>query len=394
MRSGHEQIDPDQAELMLYLAGELSDDRQREFDHRIMLDSELRAQLEMLRSDHDAVFRGISELDAADTVRSSAALERLVGRAIKQRRVEALTAPVQHVAVRHHHGWGWIHTAGVAASVLVGLVLWWGMHSRDNQIAAVQPQQPMVVDGQTPAAAEIASDDAVLEQAEQELQTERHCLFMRLLLVGAVGLSLTAAGAWAQATQPSPAAARRGGANPGRGNLAPSRGITREDRVQGENWTADNMPNLSRILGQLQPFNPRRIRLGNFAVNHMRAMEDAKKDPALLEKVKQTMKAEDEIFGYASQLDEAPAEEQPALRTKIREKMSSMLGDVFQEREKRIANLKARIEAEEKKLAEDKANMDAIVSARLRNMAIDPGQSNANPATPQQFNAMPNPTGN
>jgi hypothetical protein len=192
----------------------------------------------------------------------------------------------------------------------------------------------------------------------------------------------------AHPTQPS--APLGGRAGPGRGRA----NVTRDERLAAENWAAENMPNLSKIMTQLQIFNPRRIRLGNFAVNRMRSMEDARRDPGLLERARQTARAEDEIFGYVSQLENSTPEEQQALRTKIREKMSGIIGDVFQERERRIQNLKARLAAEERKLAEDRANLDQIVSARLRSMTVDPQQSDSTPLSPPaQFNAMQNPKG-
>jgi hypothetical protein len=218
---------------------------------------------------------------------------------------------------------------------------------------------------------------------------QRHRHLLRLLLVGAFAVSISASMGLAQATQPSAPQGRRGGAGRGRPN------VTRDDRLAAENWAAENMPNLSKILSQLQIFNPRRIRLGNFALNRMRSMEDAKRDPGLLEKMKQTTRAEDEIFGYVTQLEDATPEEQQALRTRIRQKMSSIVGDVFQERERRIQNLKARLAAEERKLAEDRANLDQIVSARLRSMTVDAQQSDSTPVSPPpQFNAMQNPKGN
>jgi hypothetical protein len=217
---------------------------------------------------------------------------------------------------------------------------------------------------------------------------QRHRHVLRLLLVGAFAVSISAPMGLAQATQPSAPQGRRAGAGRGRAN------VTRDERLAAENWAAENMPNLSKIMTQLQIFNPRRIRLGNFAVNRMRSMEDARRDPGLLERARQTARAEDEIFGYVSQLENSTPEEQQALRTKIREKMSGIIGDVFQERERRIQNLKARLAAEERKLAEDRANLDQIVSARLRSMTVDPQQSDSTPLSPPaQFNAMQNPKG-
>jgi hypothetical protein len=95
-------------------------------------------------------------------------------------------------------------------------------------------------------------------------------------------------------------------------------------------------------------------------------------------------------------MDEATTEDQAVLRGKIRERMKSIVGDVFEEREKRIENLKSRLEAEEKKLAADKANLDQIVANRLRNMAIiepPPTDAAAGAAAPP-VNAKPDNAGN
>jgi hypothetical protein len=170
MRSGQEQFD--QAELLLYAAGELPDTEQQELEQRLAVDADLRQQLESLRSNQDAVFRALADTDAGDVIVSSAPLERMVARAIRQRRVEERVAPVRRTTrARVSTGWGWVHTAGLAASVLVGLILWWGLHPRESQLAVVptpaqvQPDTSLSVLG-----GDTISDDAMLEQAENDLQ--------------------------------------------------------------------------------------------------------------------------------------------------------------------------------------------------------------------------------
>jgi hypothetical protein len=178
MRSGQEHLDPDQAELLLYALGELSEDRQREVDQRLMVDADLRAQLDAIRNDHDMIFRGLSELDASEVIVSSSFLERLVARTIRQRRVDQLVSPAHRpIAVHPRGAWGWIHTAATAASILIGLLLWWGMRTRDVQLAGIPRTAAVLTDGDgaSPAApihtslSDIASDDAMFTQAENDL---------------------------------------------------------------------------------------------------------------------------------------------------------------------------------------------------------------------------------
>jgi hypothetical protein len=180
MRSGQEQFD--HAELLLYAAGELPDPQQQDLEQRLAVDADLRQQLDSLRSDHEAVFRGLADADAGDVIGSSAPLERLIGRAVRQRRVEERVAPVRRTPrARVNVGWGWVHTAGLAASVLVGLVCWWGLHPRESQLAVVPNEAQVRPDGQATApprtqlglsvlGGDTISDDATLEQAENDLQ--------------------------------------------------------------------------------------------------------------------------------------------------------------------------------------------------------------------------------
>src|SRR5690348_15220517 len=124
MASLLQQLENNEAVLLMYLADELPADDRAEVDQMLATDAGLRQELARLREAHAAIEPAMKRLDEASRLpMSEPAALRQVGRTIKQWNVDRLAgrqaapAPEQHASKK----WLWYPT-GMAAAVLLGWV--------------------------------------------------------------------------------------------------------------------------------------------------------------------------------------------------------------------------------------------------------------------------------
>ncbi len=143
MASLLEQLDRE-AMLLLYLADELSLEERAEVDRRLNADASLATELEQLRGMHEEICGELAVVDsAAPLPMSCETAVRRASRAMKQWHVDRVGKPPAPGPVRHpfHVPW-WGYASGVAAAIIVGVVIWSSnIPDAGQQQAAGQVQQ-------------------------------------------------------------------------------------------------------------------------------------------------------------------------------------------------------------------------------------------------------------
>jgi anti-sigma factor RsiW len=139
MASLLQQLENNEAILLMYLADELGADDRREVEQMLAHDAALRAELEKIHSAQDAVTAAIGAMDQANPLRVSTPVAvRQVSRLMKQWQVDRLSRrPAEAARSGPQFPWWAYPTAatGVAAMVLIGLMVWWGMKTDNGPVA-------------------------------------------------------------------------------------------------------------------------------------------------------------------------------------------------------------------------------------------------------------------
>lgn len=124
---GNEQINSEQAQLLLYLAGELSASERRALEAKLAADAPLRQQLADLQRVETSINQTLSSIDSADMLQSRLpSIDRQTSRVIAQWNVDrhAPSAP-QAARMRVKRVPVWLYPLAAAALVMVGLGTWW-----------------------------------------------------------------------------------------------------------------------------------------------------------------------------------------------------------------------------------------------------------------------------
>jgi len=130
-----QQLENNEAILLMYLAGELPDDDRAEVERRLARDPALRAELESLREAHDAFAAAMPALDRVDRLPApqGPGVRRVV-RAMQQWQAGRLAAaPTPAPARTLRYPW-WAYPLAAAASVIIAFVVWWGNTDRPQQL--------------------------------------------------------------------------------------------------------------------------------------------------------------------------------------------------------------------------------------------------------------------
>jgi hypothetical protein len=171
-------------------------------------------------------------------------------------------------------------------------------------------------------------------------------------------------------------------------NLPRWQNLTPEEQQKLQAWAKENMPNLLTLA--IDAPRPRRGRLMNVALFRQRALEQPREENDR-ERIAESIKIEDAIFGYVLELDQASADQRAVIRTKIRAKTLELVDAFLAERAARLEKLKARLEAEQQKLDEDRAKRDQLVEMRLAHFMIDVPTSNESPEPAPGGNVITSP---
>jgi hypothetical protein len=149
----------------------------------------------------------------------------------------------------------------------------------------------------------------------------------------------------------------------GMGRMSP------DERAQIEDFVQEHMPNLYRLARRSAPW--RRRKLMGYAATRMITYNQAINDQTLADKVSQDLESEDEVFAITDEIETAAPADRPALQQKLTDKMREVIDNLLQERTARLERLKQKIEYEEKRLNDDRANRDEIVEDRVNRLIED-----------------------
>src|ERR1700722_11818788 len=167
MTSLLQQLENNEAILLMYLADELGADDRREVEQMLGRDDGLRAELEKIREAQIAVMAAIGALDqSAPLAVSTPVAMRHVSRLMKQWQVDRLARPLAEAQNKRGPRFPWwaypVASAATAAGVLIALMVWWGMKSDGPIAGTVSPATAPVM---------VAVDDQASQEGQQgELQ--------------------------------------------------------------------------------------------------------------------------------------------------------------------------------------------------------------------------------
>jgi anti-sigma factor RsiW len=141
-----EQLESNEALLLMYLAGELPEADRAEVERMLAVDAGLRDQLERLREAQDWFSEEMATGDSSARLAvSEGAAVRRVGRAMRQwqaRRAASAPAPVAAPAGLRYPWWA--YPLAAAASVVIAFLVWWGNTDRppaaERNVAVVTPE--------------------------------------------------------------------------------------------------------------------------------------------------------------------------------------------------------------------------------------------------------------
>jgi hypothetical protein len=131
MASVLQQLENNEAMLLMYLADELPADDRAEVERMLRVDAGLRGELDRLRGAYNAFAAAVERQDAASRppVPESVAVRR-VGRAMAQWHARRLAAPKPATPVaKLRYPW-WAYPLAAAASIVMAFLVWWGNTDR------------------------------------------------------------------------------------------------------------------------------------------------------------------------------------------------------------------------------------------------------------------------
>jgi len=120
-----EQLQSDEAVLLMYQAGELPEAEREEIAARLERDGNLRAQLERIREAESEVFSGLARLDESSRSYGQESAVKRVGGMMRQWQVDRIRAAAANGNGRRRMS-GWMYSSAAAALILIGWVAWWG----------------------------------------------------------------------------------------------------------------------------------------------------------------------------------------------------------------------------------------------------------------------------
>ena len=170
MQSVLNQLENNDAVLLMYLADELPAADRAEVERMLAVDAALRGQLEHLRAAYGSISDALARDDrAARPAVSEAAAVRRVGRAMRQwhaRRLAAVPAPERRTSPLRYPWWA--YPLAAAASVVIAFLVWWGntdstVVTRNERVVRSVPIDDWY--GQTDPAMAAADPDEMLAWA-------------------------------------------------------------------------------------------------------------------------------------------------------------------------------------------------------------------------------------
>jgi hypothetical protein len=125
-----QQLQNNEAVLLMYLADELPSEDRTEVEQLLANDAGLRRELAQLKDAQSAVTASLYDLDASSPLPVAAGVAmRQVSRIMKQRQLDKLVVEPHMAAKRQWNIPWWAYWTASAAASIVVLVVWWGMKS-------------------------------------------------------------------------------------------------------------------------------------------------------------------------------------------------------------------------------------------------------------------------
>ena len=155
MSSLLQQLQSDEAVLMMYVADELPPEDRAAVERRLAADGRLRGELDRLREAHEAFAAAMPALDRTDRppVPEAVAVRRVVAamRQWQAQRVVPAAAAAPAPPLRFPR---WAYPLAAAAAVVFALVAWWGLSDGpDGRQRYARPNLPLQLDaGERPSA--------------------------------------------------------------------------------------------------------------------------------------------------------------------------------------------------------------------------------------------------
>jgi anti-sigma factor RsiW len=154
-----QQLENNEAVLLMYLADELPPEDRVEVEQLLASEPRLRVELEQMRVAHHQVLTVLRDLDRGlRPAVSEPVAVRQVARAMKQWRVDQLSSqPKLPSRSRLRFPW-WAYPTASAAAIVLAVLVWWGMKPEPGAEVARGDQQTQQQDGPFP-------NDPVFQQA-------------------------------------------------------------------------------------------------------------------------------------------------------------------------------------------------------------------------------------
>jgi anti-sigma factor RsiW len=150
-----QQLENNEAVLLMYLSGELASEDRTEVEQMLGSDAKLRAELAQLREAQDTVNRNLAKLDEIAPLPASVDVAlRQVARVMQQRQLDKLMVKPKAAKPRRHVPW-WVYTTASAAAAIFAVIVWWGL------------QSDVVVQNNTTVASSV--DDTKLDDEQESL---------------------------------------------------------------------------------------------------------------------------------------------------------------------------------------------------------------------------------
>ncbi len=157
------------------------------------------------------------------------------------------------------------------------------------------------------------------------------------------------------------------GPGQGRGRFAPlaSAKPSPKEIADAMAYMQVNSPKRYEAINAL-PEGDRKARFKELAtLNYLRWMQVRIDEPDLFPVIQKRVKIEDDIFGLVTQLRREGPDARDATKAQIREKVADLVDVGIKERTIRLADLADTLAKQQKQLANDSANRDALVEDRL-----------------------------